>query len=58
MIRNEKILHDLMAPLARAKTIAKLMQEENPEEEHLPILLDALEDLGVMLNDYFAKASK
>lgn len=42
---NEKAAHDLLGPLARAKTIAKLLQKENPEGQWLPDLLEALEEL-------------
>ncbi len=41
-----KFLHDLRAPLARARTYAKLLAEEaNDESGLLPALLQALEDL-------------
>lgn len=40
----EKIFHDLRAPLARAKTITKLLMEDNPlDQEYLPVLLASLE---------------
>ena len=42
----EKIVHDLRAPLARAKTITKILLEENvADKEYLPILIQSLEEL-------------
>jgi len=43
----ENLLHDLRSPLARAKTVAKLLAEASPEErvEYIRMLLDDLEEL-------------
>lgn len=47
---HAKLLHDVRAPLARAKTIAKLLQQSTDgAEELLPELLKALEELDEML---------
>lgn len=47
-----KLLHDLRAPLARAKTIAKLLkQAPGSAEELVPELLDALEELDQKLSE-------
>jgi hypothetical protein len=48
---NEKIVHDLRAPLARAKTITKLLLKKNQEEEWLPELLAALEELDKKISE-------
>jgi signal transduction histidine kinase len=46
-----KLLHDLRAPLARAQTYAKLLEDAKPEEaaELLPQLQRALDDLEKLL---------
>ncbi len=46
-----QLLHDLRAPLARALTYSKLLEEARPEEsaELLPPLRKALEDLERLL---------
>ncbi len=46
----EKFLHDLRAPLARAKTASKLIQETKAAQQEelkalVVILLDALEEM-------------
>lgn len=42
----EKIIHDLRTPLARAKTITKILIEENPnDQEYFPILIASLEEM-------------
>jgi hypothetical protein len=48
-----KTLHDLRAPLAKAKTLAKLMKEGEPEElqEQLPSLLKYLEELDQKIKE-------
>lgn len=49
---QEKLFHDLRAPLARAKTITKILLDENPEdEEYLPELLRSLEELDQKLSE-------
>jgi len=42
-----RMLHDLRSPLARAKTVAKLLDEASPEEraDYLRMLLSALEEM-------------
>lgn len=54
-VDKAKLLHDLRAPLARAKTIAKLLKNA-PEcaEELLPELLTALEELDQKLGEELA----
>lgn len=42
-------LHDLRAPLARARTYGKLLQEDSTDAELLKQLLLALEDLDERL---------
>lgn len=46
-------IHDLRAPLARAQTYAKLLEDAKPEEidELLPQLRKALDDLERLLRD-------
>ena len=48
-----QIIHDLRAPLAKAKTLAKLMKEGEPEElqEQLPSLLKYLEEMDQQLKE-------
>lgn len=42
----EKIIHDLRTPLARAKTITKILLEEYPnDKEYMPILIESLEEM-------------
>ena len=57
----ELLLHDLRAPLARAKTYGKLMAELNnlPGEakELLTLLQNALEDLDRILREAAAQGS-
>jgi signal transduction histidine kinase len=47
-----KLLHDLRAPLARAQTYAKLLDDANAAEhaELLPQLKRALTDLNALLS--------
>lgn len=40
----DSVIHDLRTPLAKAKTITKLLIEET-ENEYLPILLKSLEEI-------------
>jgi signal transduction histidine kinase len=49
----KRIIHDLRSPLARAKTLAKLLQEASPgeREECLRLLLEALEELEERLSE-------
>lgn len=43
---SEKIFHDLRTPLARAKTITKILLDDHPnDKEYLPELLNSLEEL-------------
>lgn len=55
---NEKFFHDLRAPLARAQTYGKLIQDASPEElaELVPLLNQALADLSALLAE--AEASR
>lgn len=50
---SERFVHDLRAPLARAKTYGKLLAEElSREGDAMPLLLQlqaALEDLDMLL---------
>lgn len=41
---NEKLVHDLRGPLARAKTALKLLQEDS-QSEYLAVLESALAEL-------------
>jgi len=45
MSEDQLFLHDLRAPLARARTYAKLLEEEISANEILRHLQEALEDL-------------
>ena len=49
MSDREQLLHDVRAPLAKAKTIAKLLLEGLDDEELLPTLLQSLEELDEIL---------
>ena len=51
---QSQFLHNLRAPLAKAKTLAKLMKEGEPEElqEQLPVLLKYLEELDQRLKEW------
>lgn len=42
---HERLVHDLRAPLARAKTIAKLLHESDRDNEWVTELIAALEEL-------------
>lgn len=46
------VLHDLRSPLARARTLAKLLREATPQEreEYLKLLLSALDELDSRLS--------
>ncbi len=53
MSETAKLLHDLRAPLARARTYAKLLEEEiaDGELEYLRSLQIALEDLEARIRN-------
>jgi signal transduction histidine kinase len=54
----ELFLHDLRAPLSRARTYAKLLLEERGENELLTELLRALEDLDARLREEESKSGE
>ncbi len=47
------LVHDLRSPLARAKTVAKLLQDASPKEreDYLRLLLEALEEMDKRLEE-------
>ena len=46
----DKIFHDLYAPLARAKTITKMLLEDSTDQEIVLLLMQSLEELEVQIH--------
>lgn len=59
MKSDSQLIHDLRAPLAKAKTLVKLMKEGEPEElqEQLPTVLKYLEEIDQKLKELEHKSS-